>query len=315
MRLEASKHIALALLLAASAATCGCAAAQAPAVEPAKPHLAGADVVLQDVRINESSGLARSAFNDDRLWTHNDSMNRAQLFAVSRATGETLAVYGLRNTFNVDWEDLAAFDDAGQPSLLVADVGDNFAIRGSVSLYVVREPQQLRDGALLTPVRTLVMRYPDGPRDVEAVAVDAHSRQVYLLSKRDAVPRLYRIELDPPAPLTTQMAELLGAINIPRRPLEGRQARQYNWVTAMDFDAAHRRAAVVTLRQVHVYDRRQGEAWEAAFQRSPITLDLPRFRQIEAAALSADGRWLDITSEQLPTPLVRLPLPVALTPQ
>lgn len=308
------KRTALVAVLSASSMVSGCAAAQAPVSASTKARPLGADVLLQDPRINQSSGLARSAYDDDRLWTHNDSLNRAQLFALSRRTGETLAVYGLRNTFNFDWEDMAAFSDDGVPSLLVADVGDNFTIRSSVSLYVVREPQQLREGGLLTPVRTLVLRYPDGPRDVEAVAVDEHARQVYLLSKRDAVPQLYRVALDPPIPLTMQIAEPLGPINIPRKLGDERQARRYNWVTAMDFDAAHRRAVVVTLRQAHLYDRRLDEPWEVTFQRAPTTLDLPRFRQIEAAALSADGRWLDLTSEQLPAPLARLPLPLPLAP-
>lgn len=266
-------------------------------------------VTLLDKRIDESSGLARSGFDADRLWTHNDAFNSAQLFAVSRKSGETLGAFGLRNTFNIDWEDIAAFDNHGEPALLLADVGDNFAIRGTVSLYVIPEPRRLDAATVLVPQRTLTLRYPDGPLDVEAVAVDAADRQVYLLSKRDPVPQLFRVSLDPPAPLTVQVAEALGPINIPRDPGPSRQARRLNWVTAMDFDAAGRRAAVVTLAQVHLYDRAPGESWAKAFQRPPISLPLPRYPQIEAAALTADGAALDVSSERLPAPLVRVGLP------
>ena len=176
---------------------------------------------------------------------------------------------------------------------------------------MVHEPQRLGDGGALVPLRTLSLRYPDGPRDVEAVAVDPATRQVYLLSKRDPVPRLYRVSLDPPTPLTVQVAEALGPISIPRAPPGARLARRLQWVTAMDFDAAGRRAAVVTAKQVHVYDRSPGEPWIAAFQRMPMSLPLPHFGQIEAAALSADGRALDLSSEGFPAPLARIPLPEA----
>jgi hypothetical protein len=292
----------------------GCAFAKTDL--PSRPAVGDGVVTLQDERIDESSGLARSGFDHDWLWTHNDSFRGAQLFVVSRQSGDTLAAYGLRNTFNIDWEDIAAFSDHGQPALLLADVGDNFAIRGSVNLYVVHEPDRLRNGDVLVPQRTLLLRYPDGPRDVEAVAVDEAARQVYLLSKRDAVPRLYRVSLDPPTPLTSQIAESLGPINIPRAAPGQRQARRINWVTAMDFDAAGQRAAVVTAVHVHVYDREADESWASAFQRAPVTMPLPRFRQIEGAALTADGLALDVSSERLPTPLARiqLPLPPPLPP-
>ncbi|MGK4421996.1 hypothetical protein ACSLVQ_27485, partial [Klebsiella pneumoniae] len=96
-----------------------------------------------------------------------------------------------------------------QPSLLLADIGDNNAFRPFVTLYIVDEPEpsRLRPDAELSaaPRRTLTVLYPDGPRDAEAVAVDANEGFVYLLSKRDAVPRLYRVPLAPLLPV--QVAE------------------------------------------------------------------------------------------------------------
>lgn len=285
----------------------GCAAPPStpPALEPPPDG-----VILLDPRISESSGLARSAFDPDRLWTHNDSFHEPLLFAVSRRTGETLAALTVASTFNIDWEDLAAFDDHGQPALLLADVGDNWAIRPSVSLFVLHEPRFLDGLERIAPVRTLRLRYPDGPRDVEAVAVDGEERMVYLLSKRDPIPRLYRVSLDPPLPATLQVAEALGEIRIPRAEPGERRPQRVNWVTAMDFCAMNRRAAVVTLTQVHLYDRAEGEGWAEAFQRTPITLALPRLPQIEAAALTADGLALDLSSEGHPAPLRRIPLPL-----
>ena len=94
--------------------------------------------------------------------------------------------------------------------------------------------------------RSFALAYPDGPRDCEAVAVDAGEGMVYLLSKRDPLPQLYRVPLHPSTPLV--VAEALGAIAIPRAAADAADPERINWVTSMDFDADLHRAAVVTLR-------------------------------------------------------------------
>ena len=113
----------------------------------------------------------------------------------------------------VDWEDMASFVEDGQPKLLLADVGDNEALRPFVTLYIAAEPATAPPYRGMLPVeRTLTLTYPDGPRDCEGVAVDARAGAIYLLSKRDPRPRLYRIPLDAPEglPLT---AEFLGEVD------------------------------------------------------------------------------------------------------
>lgn len=253
----------------------------------------------------ESSGLARSQVTADRWWTHNDSGSSAVLYALER-DGDTPSVraFPLRYGLNIDWEDLSSFVRNGRAHLLVADVGDNWALRGSVALHWVEEPQDLASQGDLGPVFTRLFDYPDGPRDVEAVAVEPQSAQVYLISKRDDPPRLYRLSLEGQAPPVVNRAVSLGTLKLPTSA-RGRRGR---WITALDIDARGRRAAVLSLEAVYLYDRRADEGWETAFSRPPQVIRLPPLAQAEAVALTAAGDALVVSSEGRPMPLLVLQL-------
>lgn len=269
---------------------------------------AAAVFTIDNSLISESSGLARSQRSADLLWTHNDSGGQASAYAIS-TTGRYLGALRLTGALNLDWEDMASFTEAGQPSLLLADIGDNGAFRPFVTLYVVDEP----DAAALSasqdlsalPRRTLTVLYPDGPRDAEAVAVDGSEGFIYLLSKRDAVPRLYRVPLAPLLPV--QVAEALGEIAIPRAAAGAADPERFNWVTSMDFSDDAREIAVLTQDRVYVYRRAGSETIAAALQRGPAeTLPVPGFSQAEAVSFARDGS-LYLSSENLPAPLAHLP--------
>jgi len=265
------------------------------------------EFTINQEALTESSGLGTSGRAADLYWSHNDSGGPTDLYAFD-GQGAARGVLHLQPALNLDWEDMAAYTENGAPRLLVADVGDNSAIRPSVRLYTVDEPAL--DGSAATqtraPQQTIFIRYPDGARDCESVAVDPLEGMIYLLSKRDAVPRLYRVPLHPTLPLIT--AEALGEINIPRAAEGDPSPDQTNWVTSMEFDAELRRAAVVTLTHAYVYTRADGETWAEALQHAPRAYQLPAFSQIEAIAFSADGHALLITSEGSPTPAAELPL-------
>lgn len=261
--------------------------------------------VVAQPALTESSGLARSGRSPGVYWSHNDSGGPTDLYAFD-AQGAARGVLHVQGALNLDWEDISGFVEDGVPRLLVADVGDNSALRPAVRLYVLDEPALDAAGAALeTRVsRSFALVYPDGPRDCEAVAVDAEEGSVYLLSKRDAVPRLYRVPLHPGSPLV--VAEALGEIAIPRAAADAPDPESINWVTSMDFAADARRAAVVTLRRAYVYTRAEGESWAQAFARPPKSYAVPDDPQIEAIAWSADAGELLLTSEGEPTPAARL---------
>lgn len=80
-----------------------------------------------------------SRCNPDILWSHNDSGDLPALYAID-THGHYLGKIDILNARAFDWEDIAVFEMHGKPYLLIADTGDNFSIRPTVSLYVLPEP-------------------------------------------------------------------------------------------------------------------------------------------------------------------------------
>lgn len=266
---------------------------------------------LENRNAEEISGLARSLKDPNILWGHNDSGNAAVLFRVG-LNGENMGAVKLTGGSLVDWEDIAAFEWRGQPALLLADTGDNLAMRDHVTLYAVSDPGRSDTATLLW---RLDFRYPDGARDCEAVAVDAHRAEILLLSKRDQPPRLYRLPLPQKPPREQQTAEFLGAIrSIPKTALQPGlngvwRQRWQDMPTAMDISADGRRVVIVTPFDAYIYWRAARQTWLDVLNKPPRRVPLPRFPQIEAGAFSADGRTLYIASEQRPMGFAAIALP------
>jgi hypothetical protein len=261
----------------------------------------------------ETSGLAPSHRAPDVLWTHDDSGGAAALYAIS-TTGAKVGVLRIHGVKNEDWEDVASFELAGKPCLLIADTGDNDAQRPTVLLHLVEEPplEQLRaaDELGTRPIRTLRVRYEDGPRDCEAVAVDPQERAVYLLTKRDQPARLYRVELEPQDGNAIVLARRVGTVaRIPQptsiqQRIKGHLGRRRAEVTAMDFAPDGRSAVVLTYGDLLLFPRQPGERWAEALAREPNRLPPPDLGQQEAACFSADGRQIYVASESA-RPLLR----------
>lgn len=259
--------------------------------------------------LTESSGIARSQREPGLFWSHNDSGGPAATHAFD-ARGEYRGQLTVIGALNLDWEDMTSFTEDGEPRLLLADIGDNNAFRPLLTLYVVAEPAmpagQITETRAL-PLRTLLVLYPDGPRDCESVAVDSTEGAIYLLSKRDPQPRLYRVPLNPLVPVV--VATALGDTQVPRAPAGHENPQRYEWVTSMDINADATALAAVTESKLHVYRREAGESWIAALQKPPLSRDLPNYKQIEAVTWAHEGDALYITSEGAPTPLARITAP------
>ncbi|MGB0588451.1 MAG: hypothetical protein ACPGU1_02115 [Myxococcota bacterium] len=147
--------------------------------------------------VTEASGMAISRTQPGVLWLHNDSGDKARIYALE-ASGERLATVTLEETYAYDWEDMAQGPcEAGAPEsscLYVGDIGDNNKARTYLKIHRVPEPDvSLGDHTVAREdYDTMTVVYPDGPRDCEALIVDSNG-YVYLLSKEwsDTVFRLY----------------------------------------------------------------------------------------------------------------------------
>jgi hypothetical protein len=249
---------------------------------------APADCHLANLRIDESSGLARSRRSDGVFWTHNDSGDGPFLYAFNRR-GEDLGTFRVARADHVDWEDLAAFNLDGRHLLLIGDTGDNARQRPHGTLYLVEEPAVPASGtAEATLLRTIRFRFQDGPEDGEGVAVDPTSRTV-LIATRYHEPRcdVYALPL-----LDNEPAEPLVARRIARLPIDVGNA--------MDISPDGRRAVIGTYGDAYEFTRRKGETWAEAFSRPPRVLAMPRRRKGEAVAYGADAETLHLTSEGSP---------------
>jgi hypothetical protein len=276
-------------------------------------------------KLAEASGMVASRRRDDLLWALNDSGRKPRLFALG-TDGSDRGFVLVEGADAIDWEALAAFEQDGRAYLVVADVGDNFSWRRSAELLVIEEPhvtgERLPHGAATRVAWRIPFRFEDGPRDCEAVAVDAAKQRALLLSKRTEPPVLYELALRPggpgseggkgDGPPTLRVARRLGtAPGIP--PPTRADVEEARWLgryrsmpTGLDLSPDGALAAVVTYKDAYLFRRAPNESWAATFARAPARIPLPPMQQAEAIAFEANGRSLFVTSEKRPAPLFRL---------
>lgn len=270
--------------------------------------------LLRDARLGEISGMALSTRTPQRLWLHNDSGTRPELFALD-TDGRLQARLVLSGSKPVDWEDMAAFELDGKSYLLIADTGDNGAVRKRSELVIVEEPA-FDDGGgekplTATPAWRISFRYADAPHDVEAVAIDAQSETILLLTKRTSPPQIWSLPLRP-GNRTDLVAQPVGTLAVPQEPVPAvdfQRRLQPGRPTAFAISRDGRSAAVLTYASVWLYRRADGERWTQALARTPQVFPFGLLAQAEAVTIDATGTRIFISGERWPAPLLRLDLP------
>ncbi|MET0262444.1 MAG: hypothetical protein ABW223_06075 [Rariglobus sp.] len=269
--------------------------------------------------VRESSGLATSRYDSRLLWTHNDSGGQPVLYAIE-PNGTKRGDLRITGIPHRDWEDLASFKLDGRSWLLIADTGDNGNKRTDCALYIVAEPEpgDLSPTTELTATVAwkIPVRYLDGPRDCEAVAVDARAGLVYLLAKRTAPHGLYTLPLRIPAdgviPAAMPVAQLPSALlpqpTASQRLLPIPTGRYRAQPTGMDFAPDGSAAVIVTYGDVLVFPRRKNEKWETALLRDPAVLVPHGLAQAEGVAFGADQKTIYVSSEGASSGIMRYQL-------
>ena len=301
--------VAVALL----AITTGCSWASDPI--PADQNFTGTIRQITDPALSEISGITASSHSLKRYWLINDSGNKPRIYQIDKKgkiTGQ-ITVAGIRNT---DWEDLSRFSFKHKPYLLIADVGDNFGDRKHVQLHWIKELKKQRGGkskpweTRVSPTATLTVEYEDGPRDAEAVAVDPSNKYIYIITKRDKPPRLYRLPLKKSKKVV--IARFMTTLD--RHPkalmkdiLSSPRFGPHRYSpTALDFSPDGQSAVALAYHNLFLYTREADESWQQAFRKKPKILIKHQLKQAEAMSFSQDGSQIIFTSEKLPAPLVFL---------
>ena len=244
--------------------------------------------------LTEASGLAKSIINPGVYWTHNDSGDRARLFAIDAATGELRATFELPGVTATDWEDLAIAPDAGgNQAFYIADIGDNRSARSSVKIYRVLEPT-LPAAAAVTinagAISSQRLTYPSGPRDAESLAVGSDGA-LTIISKREAQVGVYRLA-DPQFDGGVSALSLVGQL-----PL--------TWVVGASASPDGSFILLKTISAVRGYEIGSGESAADALLRggagTSLAYDIEP--QGEAVAASANSRGHATLSEGVSQPL------------
>jgi len=272
------------------------------AAAPAAAAADGVDRPVRDRRIVESSGLAVGTRRAPLLWTMNDSGGGPVLFGLDRR-GAVAAAVTVRGVRNQDWEALAAWrDGAGRSLLAVGDVGDNRGRRPSVTVHVLAEPAA-RGAASARPLRSIALRYPDGPQDAETLLADPRTDRLYVVTKGLFSSTVYAV----PA------AAWPGARGAGRSPALLQRIREVPIVLCTDgVIAPDGHVLLRSYGSVFLFPPlgpggpdRPGSSGAAPSVEPLTSAALPDQPQGEGMALAADGRSVLLSSEGRSEPILR----------
>jgi hypothetical protein len=248
----------------------------------------------------ESSGMTASGAHENVMWVVEDSGEPPDELPVVRAfdpTGAEVASVTLSGWNNRDTEALSM---GPRRTLWVADIGDNNAARESVVVHTFQEPVALAN-ITLEPV-SYRLRYPEGPRDAEALMVDPVDGRVYVATK--SVLGDGSLYVAPASLVADETHDMTLVARVP------------SWITDGSFTPDGERLVLlralpsVTTKAI-LYDvaRPGGGAPIQLTQTGEI--DLPNQRQSEMLTVTLDGQLLMVGSEGGDEPIWSVPLPRA----
>lgn len=271
-----------------------------PSQTPVTPERIGK---LEKTAGSENSGLVQSARTPGLYWGLNDSGNPPRIYPLtekgtlwsSHANRRRPGVF-VGEAMNVDWEDMAV--DPESQSLIIADVGNNWSSRESLTLYWVKEPDP--NATLVIPTLKRSVYFPDqtaypapnNDRNFDCEAVFFAFGKVHLLTKHrsDRATKLYRLD-EPDTPSAREPLTLVQRFDI------GEQ------VTGAAFHSGSSTLGLITYDSLWEFDCAPNQ---------PRLLNNPKRwspyrgpRQVEAIATDVSGGWL--ITDELSGRLFRMP--------
>ncbi len=160
----------------------------------------------------EASGLAASGRHDGVVWSHNDDGDEDGVLYAIGADGSDRGSLRIAGAAPTDWEAIAS-DGAGQ--LYVGDIGDNDRSRDSLRIWQLTEPAALDQDQTAAVATPHSLRWPDVPRDAEALVVDPETGRPVVFSREPGRSVLLRL------PASGTEGEVLGELSLAEGPLAG----------------------------------------------------------------------------------------------
>ncbi len=262
---------------------------------------------LADPEISEASGIVASRCNPGIFWTHNDSGDSANIYAIAK-TGESLGIWNIPRSANNDWEDIAEYKDTkGKCFLYVGDIGDNSERISEHSIYRVQEPHVSTHAVSMTAkdiqttdtAEVLRFKYPDGPHNAETLMVGPNDGEIYVVTKNRKGPAaVFRLnpEFDLEAPVP---AEKIAEITVP--------AIMKGLITGGDIAPDGRHMILCDYVSGYEFTLPNGESnFNEIWSQPPEIVDVGDRRIGESVCYSQDGNALYSTSEGVGAPVYEI---------
>lgn len=264
--------------------------------------------ILADETINESSGLAVSHKNKNVFWTHNDSGDGPFLYAFNQL-GQKLGVWRVTNAKNVDWEDIAAYQDrqTGESYLLIGDTGNNERFRSEAVIYRVVEPKVTaaeaattkKNPGLTEKAEAIRVAYPDQRRDAETLMVNPNNNDLYIVSKSlSSDADVYK--LSPPFDFVNKNAlKRVGTVGV--------DSLTRGFFTGGDISIDGRKLVLCDYFAAYEFILPDGaESFDEIWRTNSEKIELGERAQGESICYGLDSEAVFATSEKRPTPLIKV---------
>lgn len=241
---------------------------------------------VTDRRLKEVSGLIASVANPGFLWAVTDSGNDAEIFLVDKNLDIKMTVK-LTGARNRDWEDIAigAGPDSSRMYIYVADIGDNEAAYPYKHLYRLVEPSVSEGTNLfLSEFDKIDFKLEDEVKDTESIFIDADSRDIYVISKREQPVSVYLLKYPQPVGDTITAAKVL---SLP-----------FKEIVAADCFSKSGDILMKNYSSIYYWKNEDGTDPLTLMKRKPVEVPYKVEPQGESIAWAADGSGFFTLSER-----------------
>jgi hypothetical protein len=241
-------------------------------------------VINQDYK--EISGLVCGRKNENLVYMIEDKGNDNEVYVFNQA-GQFQTKIVLTGLDNMDWEDLAIGSGpiAGETYIYIADIGDNDAIRSSVRIIRFIEPDLSSNNSNAISIGEydiINFQYPTGAKDAETLMLDHATKDLIVLTKRDQVTRVYRLQY--PYSQSMNQLEFIGLL-------------PFQKLVAGDISSDGQRIAVKNKGTIYYWETVGNNALKTMFENAPKTVAYTVEPQGESLGFSADGQSYFTISE------------------
>lgn len=256
--------------------------------------------IVENPHLLEASGIVASRKFSGYYWSHNDSGNPNFIYLMD-STGKGLKEVEIKGAINRDWEDISLFvEKNGSSTLFIGDFGDNNSAWPFCTLYWVTEPD-INSIPIFssTTSSSITFILPDGARDIECMLVDQNTKDVFLISKRDAKKRLYKIAASQLVPSQRVMAEFIQELNFSIPVSADNTIAKAAYITSGTVSPDNTEIIVKSYTNLFYWRRNPGETIPQALNRPAKSIDYLLEPQGEAVGFKSSGNGFITVSESV----------------